>query len=78
MPPRTAILFVDDVRTRCGNCNQETLPAAIRHDDIAGWDRQPGRGCGALFTTTAAGHGSVTREDLHRIRPDLPIHGDHA
>lgn len=76
MPGRNTILFVDDVGSRCGNCGRETLPTAVRHDDIAGWDAQPGAGCGVQFTSTASGHGAVTRDDLRRLRPDLPVYGD--
>lgn len=76
MSDRSTILFVDESSSRCGNCGRETLPTAIRHDDIAGWQNQPGAGCGVQFASTAAGHSAVTRDDLRRLRPDLPVYGD--
>ncbi|MEV7389612.1 hypothetical protein [Streptomyces sp. NPDC091215] len=74
MPTLTATLIIDLMSSRCSNCGKNTLPAATHHTRVSGYGG--GRpGCGAEFVDTAPGHVGISDEVLHRMRPDLPIHG---
>ncbi|MFB7836012.1 hypothetical protein [Streptomyces sp. NPDC056056] len=73
----TATLCIDSSESRCGNCNKPTLPSAYRHTDISGYQPQPGAGCGARFVNTASLSWDISPEELHELRPDLPIRSQH-
>jgi len=67
----TAVLHVGRSYSRCGNCGKDTLPRAIRHIDVSGYQPEEGGGCGALFVALRSE--GCSREELQRVRPDLPV-----
>lgn len=69
---QTATLLVDRTSSACAACDQPTLPSALSHTDVSGYDPKPGGGCGARFTAIRSVNRSVTEDDLRSMRPDLP------
>lgn len=67
----TATLYVGRSYSRCGNCGEKTLPSAIRHTDVSGYQGEEGGGCGALFVALRSE--GCSREALQSVRPDLPV-----
>ncbi|MEU6552066.1 hypothetical protein ABZ915_17545 [Streptomyces sp. NPDC046915] len=72
-PEQTATLLVDTTSSTCGGCGQPTLPSALTHANVSGYDPKPGGGCGARFTAIRSVNRVVIDEDLRGLRPDLPI-----
>jgi hypothetical protein len=70
---QTATLLVDRTSSTCGGCGKPTLPSALTHANVSGYDPKPGGGCGARFTAIRSVSRVVDEEDLRRLRPDLPI-----
>lgn len=70
---QTATLLVDRTSSTCGGCGQPTLPSALTHANVSGYDPKPGGGCGARFVAIHSANRAVTEEHLRSMRPDLPV-----
>ena len=70
---QTATLLVDRTSSTCGGCGKPTLPSALTHASVSGYDPKPGGGCGARFVAIRSANRSVTEEHLRSMRPDLPV-----
>lgn len=70
---QTATLLVDRTSSACGGCGQPTLPSALTHANVSGYDPKPGGGCGARFVAIRSVNRAVTEGHLRSMRPDLPV-----
>lgn len=70
---QTATLLVDRTSSTCGGCGKPTLPSALTHANVSGYDPKPGSGCGARFVAIRSANRSVTEEHLRSMRPDLSV-----
>lgn len=69
----TAALLVDRTSSTCGACGKPTLPSALTHANVSGYDPKPGGGCGARFVAIRSVNRGVTDGHLRSLRPDLPV-----